>query len=150
MIGIQIGKKMWIVIAVIAAVIIVAIIAYLFYRKGKKQVSTQYAPNDLPYGSPGNGAGQSGGASNSEIKQIANDMHDDMSGLNLFTGHDMEPYQRALVLSDTDFVRLYNTFNGLYQADSGETMTQWIDNEKFYNNEITDTILSRCAKLNLI
>lgn len=133
----------------IAVLVIIVALSFYFYKKGKKTTSIQYLPGDLPYGNSGNGSNQTTGASNSEIKSIAQSMFADMDGFNIW-GHDIEPYQRASTLSDTDFVKLYNTFNALYQTESGETLTQWLVNEKFYNNEVTDSLITRCAKLNLI
>lgn len=134
-----------------AILVLIIILSVFFYFKGKKkgssQTSIQYLPGDLPYGTP-NQPGATTGASNSTIKSIAERLHQDMDGFNIW-GHDMQPYQDAIILSDTDFVKLYNTYNGLYQSSSGETLTQWIENEKFWENDITDAMLNRLAQLNL-
>lgn len=137
-------KNIYIIIAVLVVVVAIAI---FFYRKGKKTVTIQTLPNDLP-GEP-SGSGSAVGTSNNEIKLIANALYEDMSGFN-YSGHDYEPYNRAIVLSDTDLVRLYNTFNTLYQTESKETLKQWILNENYYYSDVPNSLLARFAKLNLI
>lgn len=132
-----------IVIIVIVAVLLLGAIGFYFYKQGKKTVSIQYGAGELP-GSQGSQLG----ASNEEIKKIANALFDDMDGFN-WNGHDMEPYKAALLLSDNDIIKLYNAFNIMYQVQSGQTLTGWIENEKFYNNEVTDTLTARLKKLNL-
>jgi hypothetical protein len=144
-------SKIYLYIAIAVLLLIIGLSVFFYFKgkkKGSEKTSIQYLPNDLPYGDPGNG-GAAAGSSNVEIKSIANDMYDDMDGWNVITGHDMEPYKRAAILSDTDFVKLYNTFNSLYQLDSGQTMKEWLVNEKFWNNDITDALIDRCTKLNL-
>jgi hypothetical protein len=135
-----------ILIATIAAIILIAAISYYFYLQGKKGITIQYNPGELP-GDPGSGTQY--GASNNDIKSLAQSLYDDMKGLNYF-GHDMAPYQKALTYGDGDLIKLYNTFNSNYQKESGQTLAAWIDSEKYYNNEVTDTLLNRFAKLNLI
>lgn len=137
-------QKTYLFIA-IGALVLITIIAVYFYLQGKKTVSIQYTPGELP-GNPGSGTGTS--ASNNEIKVLAGKLYDDMNGLNLL-GHNMEPYMDALILSDNDLIKLYNTFNTLYQAKTGQTLYEWIDNEKFYENDITDSLLLKMQKLNL-
>jgi len=130
----------------IGVLVLLAVLSFYFYRRGKKQVTIQVAPGELP-GNPGSGTQY--GASNDEIKTIARELFEDMDGYN-WSGHNMAPYNRALLLNDSDLVKLYNTFNTLHQTDSGQTLTAWIDNEKYFDNEIPDALLTRFAKLNLI
>lgn len=131
---------------IIAVAVLVALVAlgFYFYHKGKKTVTIQALPEDLP-GNPGS---VNSGSSNDEIKIVAQSLYDDMKGFN-YAGHNYEPYNKAITFSDTDIVKLYNTFNTLYQADSGETLTQWITNENYYYSDIPDSLLKRFAKLNL-
>lgn len=119
----------------IGVFILIVITAIYFYLMGKKKNSTtvqQFDPNDLPYNDPSNST-NTGGVSNNEIKTIAVGLHDEMDGFNLL-GHDMEYYDRALLLGNNDLIKLYNTFNALYQSDSGQTLTQWLDGEMFSSN----------------
>lgn len=133
----------------IAAAVLVVLVALgiYFYHQGKKTVTIQDAPEDLP-GNPGS---TSVGASNDEIKNVANGLYEEMKGLNLI-GHKMEFYKRALLFSDTDIVKLYNTFNALYQSESTQTLTQWLNNELFsstFENEAI-TLTARLKKLNCV
>ena len=136
-------QKKYIIIG-ISVLLFLVILSYIFYRKGKKQVTLQSLPGELP-GNPG--SGNVTGASNDEIKRIANALYADMKGFNL-TGHNYEPYNQAVLLNDTDLIKLYNTYNKLYQVESGETLTQWIANEQYTYPEVPGIILSRLKKLN--
>lgn len=136
----------WIAISVL--VIIVAF-SFYFYKKGKKTTSIQDLPGDLPNSTNQNN--NPAGVSNSEILQLVSDLYEDMNGVN-FWGHDNSLFQKLLTYSDTDFVKVYNTFNSKYQADSGETFTQWLTNETNVTGNfmvLKESILNRCAKLNL-
>lgn len=137
---------MWIAISVIVVLIVFSV---YFYRKGKKQTSIQALPGDLPGSNQANN--NPAGISNAEILQLTTDLYNDMQGVN-FWGHDNTLFQKLLTLSDTDFVKVYNTFNTSYQSTSGETLTQWIANETNVTGNfmiLKEAILDRCAKLNL-
>lgn len=138
------SKHIYIAIAVLALLIA---IGFYFYRQGKKKTAVQYAPEDLP-GNPGS---QNVGASNDEIKAVANGLYLEMKGLNVF-GHNMDFYKRALIYSDTDIVKLYNTFNTLFQSDSGQTLTAWLENELFSSTFESQaiTLMERLKKLNCL
>jgi len=140
------GIKLNLTTVIISIVVLVLLIAlgWYFYRQGKKQVTLQSLPGELP-GNPQ--SGNFTGASNDEIKAIANDMYNDMKGFNGL-GHNMAPYDRAVLLNDADIVKLYNTFNAMYQKDSGETLTEWISSEQFYNGTNPYNIIQRLKKLN--
>lgn len=141
--------KTYAIIGLVALVVLVSVAIY-FYKKGKKQVSVQVLPYDVA-GEP-TGTGQPGtgnGISNNQIKVLVQKLYDDMSGFN-WSGHDQAPYQEMSTLSDTDFVRVYNLFNTLYQKESEQTLREWIDNEKYAFSFLTDSILQRMAKLNLV
>lgn len=132
---------------IIAGVILfLVLLGWYFYRQGKKTVTLQSAPGELP-GSPG--SGNIVGASNDEIKRIANNLYTDMSGLNGL-GHNYEPYEAAVLLTDSDIVKLYNAFNTMYQQNSGETLTQWISNERYFSPNTPGTLVSRLKKLNCL
>ncbi len=134
-------KHIYIAIAVL--VVLVALGIY-FYRQGKKTVTIQDLPEDLP-GNPGS---VNSGSTNDEIKIVSSGLYNDMKGFN-YAGHNYEPYNKAATFSDTDLVKLYNTFNTLYQPDSGETLKQWIENENYYYADVPNMLLARFAKLNL-
>jgi len=132
----------------LGVLIFLVVFGYIFYRKGKKTVSIQDLPQDLP-GNTGTNNNPSG-ASNTELKMLVDDLYKDMDGANILT-RDIAAYQKLLTLSDTDTVKVYNTFNTLYQVESGETLTSWISNETGFTGftVLRDAILSKFTKLNL-
>lgn len=137
--------RLQIIIASLVLLFLVGL-AWFFYKRGKKQVTLQYLPGELP-GNPS--SGNVIGASNDEIKSIAIALYQDMNGFNAF-GHNYEPYQRAVQLSNNDLLKLYNTFNTMYQGQSGETLTQWISNERYTSVDLPSAIISRLSKLNAL
>ncbi len=145
-------SRIYIIIAGVVLVVLVALMIVFYFkgvRKGKSAVTLQGLPGELP-GTPG--SGNYVGASNDEIKNIANNLYADMKGINAF-GHDVDPYLDAVRLNDTDLVKLYNYFNTTYQKNSANTLTEWVDNEVFIETTIegdtSDLLLSRLRKLNL-
>jgi hypothetical protein len=130
----------------IAVVIVLVSLGIFLYHQGTKKVAIQALPGDLP-GNPG--SGNVTGASNDEIKRVAEQIYTDIDGYNVF-GHNNAPYNVAVTFSDNDIVKLYNTFNTLYQNKLGETLRVAMENEKYYENDATDILISRFAKLNLI
>lgn len=134
----------------IAIIIVLIVLFSYFYQKGKSQTPLQYLPGELP-GNPG--SGNIGGASNDEIKNLSQALYTDMKGLNIF-GHNFEPYRNALLLNDTDLIKLYNSFNASYFQQSGETFVQWLTNEEFGSfatpeSNVPKILLTRLNKLNL-
>lgn len=139
-------KTIYIIIAVL---IFLIALGYFYYRKGKNTVTLQALPGELPGTSS---SGNITGASNDEIKGIANGLHEEMDGLNLF-GHDMDIYNRALLLNDADIVKVYNTFNTLYQQKSGgDTLTAWLESELFSSTfeSAAINLIGRLKKLNCL
>jgi len=136
-------KNIYIIIAVL---LFLVALGYFYYRKGKNTVTLQSLPGELP-GVPS--SGNTVGASNDELKNIANELYADMSGFN-GAGHDYEPYQRAILLNDTDLVKLYNAFNTMYQKINSETLTTMISNERFFSPQIPGTLVARLKKLNCL
>jgi len=123
-----------------------AALVYYAYLQGKKTTTIAPLPeNDVP-------AGQTG-ETNENLAILATQLHDEMSGFN-WSGHDVAPYKNAILLSDIDFVRLYNIFNTKYQSTSGETLTGWFNSETFFilgsaDNSIYQTFSDNLSKLNL-
>jgi len=121
---------------------------WYFYRQGKKTTTIAKLPTDDP-----NTGNQSSGVGDSVISQISTDMYNDMKGLNWGSYHDETPFNSAMTLSDTDFVKLYNFFNTKYQKDSEATLTAWLNGEKAIPYSPFDSVkvvmLSRLGKLNL-
>lgn len=135
-------NKTFIITVIIIFVVIIGVAIY-YYRKGKK-TTTIVDPNLLPDGS----SGGTTGASNDELKNLANEMYKDMDGWNL-NGWNVTIYNRALLLNDRDIAKLYNTFNAYYQKENGETLTQMINNERFKPSVLVLLEL-RLKKLNLV
>ena len=133
--------KKYLIIAGLVLAGLVAL-AVIFYRKGKNTVTLQQLPGELP-GAPDRG--NVSGASNDELKRLANNLYADLKGVNAF-GHNYDPYQDALKLSDSDLVLLYNAFNSMYQEESRQTLTQWIESD-YYSLFITPTIEALLGKL---
>lgn len=127
-------------------VLLIAALIYYAYKQGKKQTTIAPLPeSDNPGGQTGE--------TDENLSILATNLHDEMSGFN-WSGHDVEPYKKAVLLSDIDFVRLYNIFNTKYQSTSGETLTGWFDSETFFvlgsaDNSIYQTFSDNLSKLNL-
>lgn len=135
-----------IVIGVILLIILVA--GILLYRSGKKSGATKINISNPPSDDAG-GAG----ISTAEINSLSDEIYRDMDGLNGF-GHNTDVWQRFLSLSDTDLVKVYNEFNTDYQAESEQTLKEWVYNESTSFQPqwsiIKETVLQRFAKLNLV
>lgn len=132
-------------------ILILTVIAILIYRAGKKKggINLSNPLND----NPGDVNNQGAQSSSSEIKQLATDCHYDMDGVNLSV--DETVWSRVLALSDTDFIKLNNQFNVLYQKESGQSFAKWIDNESAVSplgdwHSIKPALQKRLTKLNLM
>lgn len=131
----------------ILTAIIIGVAIYYFY-KGKKTTTIADIPKDVA-GSPdpeNNPAGDSLAA----LTQMANDLFTDMDGLTFNRNNPL--YHKYMEKSDTDFVQVYNIFNQKYQADSKQTLREWINDEYGIGAdfiEIKSDILSRMNRLNL-
>lgn len=143
--------KLWaIVIGVILVVLFV--VWYFGYKRGSKKTTISPLTGDDPNSTDPNN--NPAGMSDSDIKMLASNLHDDMEGSNFF-GHNDDLFSKVTELSDTDVQRLYNEFNTQYQSDSGQTFTQWIAGEAgawsggVFDN-LRTSILARLAKLNLV
>jgi len=127
-------------------VLLIAAMVYYAYKQGKKQTTIAPLPeSDIPSGQTNE--------TDENLSILATNLHDEMSGFN-WSGHDVEPYKKAVLLSDIDFVRLYNIFNTKYQSTSGETLTGWFNSETFFvlgsaDNSIYQTFSDNLSKLNL-
>lgn len=89
------------------------------------------------------------------VGQIAAALHADMAGLNfgIWQDHDLEPYQQALALSNTQFVELYNVFGDNYFSEGG-TLTQWLEDEIDMGADdawiaLKESMIQRLGSLNL-
>lgn len=147
-------KTKLIVIGIIALIIL--IVGILIFRAGRKKGSVNVSAPiiDNPADPSKN---TTPATSTSDIQKLAQLVHKDMDGSNLY--HDTDLWvSRVLTLSDTDLARLYSEFNLAYEKESGETFTEWIGNEMhwvavpFLTTEwetIQKTLLTRLTGLNL-
>lgn len=139
-------------IIALVVILIVAAVAYYFYKKGASKTVIATPVKDSPNSNdPSNNPTA---ISETDVKDLAFSIHEDLSGLNVI-GHDLTPYQRLLSLSDTDFVRVYNSYNSQYQQSDGETLCQAINNDvvniwfQAWSSLVT-SMNERFSKLNLI
>ena len=138
---------------IIGAIIISALIgfAFYYYKKGKRSTSIAPLVNDNPNSTAANN--NPAGISDSAVKQLADALYQDMNGVNTL-GHQPEPYASLLAGSDTDFEKVYNSFNTDHQAEGSGTLKGWIEAEHpLYDPQFDayrTSILQRMAKLNLI
>ncbi len=147
-------KTKIIIIGVI--LLIVLIIGFLIFRAGRKKGSVNVSSPIID--NPGNPSQNNTVViPTASLDMLAERIYDDMSGPNLTHNTDLWANE-VLTLSDTDFARLYNSFNSRYQKDSEQTFAQWITNETDYYvpfagtqwGTIKNTLLARLSKLNLV
>jgi hypothetical protein len=137
------NKNKGFVIGFAIILVLVIAVAIFYYRKGKKETKNTN-PNLLPDGSTGGTTG----ASNDEIKNLANEMFKDMNGWNILNGWNTSIYSRALLLNDADIIKLYNTFNAYYQSKYDQSLTEFIYSEQF-KPSVMVLLEQRLRKLNL-
>ena len=133
--GILIGSSV-----LLAVVSIIAIIVYFIVRKNKKTTTTVQLPNQTDWG-------QSLTADESnDIKRIADELYNDLKGINFIWMRNPKIYQEYSTVSDRVFIGVANYFAEHY--GNGESLTQWLKDESFstYTYQlkgITDSIIKR-------
>lgn len=139
-------KQLLIVIGVVLLIVIA--VGIWFYRKGKKQTTIAAPPADNAGGGATNN--NPAGVSNSEISMLADALYQEMDGVSLW--RNIDPYIDLMVLSDTDFVKVYNMFNTKHQAEGDGTLKEWIESESGIGEFATvqAAIVARMARLSLI
>lgn len=135
------SKKTTLILVIVVLVIAIGVALY-FYFQGKAKGSTQ---TNLNLSSPLDSSGNAPVASEAEIRQLAEQLHDDMDGLNVW-GHDNTVWNNFMALGDPDIIRVNNQFNAQYQAESGESFVEWVDNE---SGSYSTQAKQRLKKLNL-
>lgn len=136
------------ILYIVALLLALGILAWVYFsgrasgkRAGSVNISAPSSDNSNP-------------VSTDEVKRLAERLYNDLDGVNAF-GHDVEPYQQLLTLSDNDFIRVYNAFNLDFQKKSGQTFKQWLEAEVTWIQigskwpVLRDAILQRMNKLNL-
>jgi len=135
-------------------VLVMIVVAIIFYRKGKGKTTLTDLPTEGLNASTGNGGVNLSGVqvSTNDLIQMAADMHEDINCI--FCTRNSALYERVAALSDTDLGRLYNMYNTKYQAQDKETMLQALQGEltgafstTFAGN--VKSIISRLEKYNL-
>lgn len=140
------GVKINLTIVIIGIVVLVLLIAlgWYFYHQGKKnalppEVKLQEGTDAIPKGwTP---------------IELTNELHRVMDENFTLTGTKDKAWQKLIDLPTDDMVRsVYNAFNQLYFKDGSGTLTQWINDENYYDytSGVKQKALDRLSKLNLI
>lgn len=127
------------------AIAIVLILLVYVYFKGKKDGKLNIKDAPYLFGSEGIPKGF-----NPNI--LADDLHDVMSGLFTLSGTKDKAFQKLINLNTDDMViAVYNAFNKKYGAEGNGTLTQWIDDERYYDpfTGAKDKALQRLRSLRL-
>ena len=133
------------------ALLILILVAWYFYSRGKK--TTTIAP--LPIDDPTTGTTSNlSGTSDADISSLATELFTDLDEYDFFGNHDAAPYNDALAMSDTSFVKLYNFYNTKYQVeDDGQTLAMKVAGQNAIPytswDALRDGMLKRFGKLNL-
>jgi hypothetical protein len=137
-------------IYVIIAVVVIGVLVFIYFvgrRSGKVKIEQVDLPSDQPGGSVLTSQ------DNAKVRTIAQQLHDDMDGLNF--SHQLKPYEDLLTLNDTLFVAVYNDFNNLFGAENKGTLRQWISDETSdwwwgtSFSSLVKSIIARMDRLNL-
>ncbi len=139
--------KVKLIIAAIVLLILIVVI-FIFYRKGKNAGATNV---NLVSGNADTGGVL---ASDSEIKELSQQIYNDLGGLNAFGSHTIDVYTRVLSLSDTDLTRLYNVFDMAHASEKKGSLVNWVNDDYAipYSQwaSTKETLLNRFAKLNFV
>lgn len=115
-------KKMMIIVVIV--VVILAISFYFAYSSGR--LSGRNASSvDIPKGFTGDLTD----AQRSKIQNLGVSLYNDMNGANLSWQTPL--YDSIMALPDNELLALNNSFNFMYEVESGETFLQWLGNENF-------------------
>ena len=133
------------------ALFILILAAWYFYSSGKKTVTIASLPVDDP--ATGTTSNLSG-TSDADVSALATELFNDLDEYDLFSNHDAAPYNTALAMSDTSFVKLYNFYNTKYQVnDGGQTLAMKVEAQNAIPytswDALRDGMIKRFGKLNL-
>lgn len=123
-----------VLIILACVVIVIVLVMFYFYKKGENTGKQQSAivNSILPYDTTANQNPNISVPGASETQQdlsvIGTNINSDISGLNIW-GHNEQPYEQALALSNTDFQALYNTYNQTYYPEGDGTLTTDLQSE---------------------
>ncbi|TKB96850.1 hypothetical protein [Pedobacter cryophilus] len=108
------------------ALVVLCLFVYIYF-KGKADGKTNIADAKYIYGSAGIPKGF-----NPNI--LADTLHEVMSDLFTLTGTKDKAWNQLVNLQTDDMViAVYNAFNDKYGAEGEGTLTQWINDEKYYD-----------------
>lgn len=132
-----------IIISTVVALITVVILVIFLKKNKKNKVKAIVAPiDDKAF----EGQNISKDVSDKAAAMAAR-LYEDMKGFN-WLGHDNSIYEDLNQFSDHELSVVYYCFNSNYGEN--ETLTQWLINENFRVHNLTDSIILRLQKLNLI
>lgn len=148
------GNKRATLILIVVVLAIAIVIGVYFFFQGKQKGSEQ---TNVDVSSPLNADGSVPAASEQEIKQLVEDLYEDMKGANI--AHSLAPWNKLNALSDSDFIKVNNNFNANYQAESEESFKEWVEGEStsiwggsggnVFFASAKNTVLARMKKLNI-
>lgn len=111
---------------IISAAVFIAILAYVYFR-GKKAGKTVIP--DAPYIH-----GKQGIPTGFNPNILADKLYEVMSGMFTMSGHKDAAWSQLLNLQTDDMIiAVYNCFNDKYGSKGKGTLTQWIDDEYYYD-----------------
>ena len=145
-------------ISAFVILLIVCIVICYIYSQGKKACAiNQSSPViDNPNDPTQNTTPQT---PQNEIDQMSVDIHSDFGsfyGLTDQLGHNMDLWNKVLVLSDTDLVRLNNAYNTKYQSQDGTDFFNKLNSQStvlLWNGDtwsvVKQALIDRLTKLNI-
>lgn len=82
-----------------------------------------------------------------QVIRLTDELYEDMKGWNIW-GHNESVYTEYSKTTDRVFVAVANHFGEKY--GNGESLAQWMKDEAYAFNSLTDAIISRLAKFGFI
>ncbi|ADY51446.1 hypothetical protein Pedsa_0874 [Pseudopedobacter saltans DSM 12145] len=128
----------------IVAILTLGILVFVYY-KGKKSGAVNIPDAPYIHGSEGIPTGF-----NPNV--LADILHSAMSGLFTLSGNKDKAWRQLLELSTDDMViAVYNAFNSKYGKEGKGSLTQWINDEYYYDftSGIKTKVLTRLRNLRL-
>lgn len=152
------------IILIIAAILVVGVLVLAWYLKNNGE---KCDPNNQGYtkdGEKDSSCGSSSGSNgntdeaplptNDELKNqvllVSKLLYDAMKDWNTFTGTKDDAWKTLIGLSDAQIKAVYLYFNARY--GEGDTLTQWIKDENYYDyiSGVKQLTLDKLANLNLV
>lgn len=137
-------------IYIVLAVVLIGIFVFIYFM-GRRSAKMKIEQVPLPSDQPGGKVLTS--VDNAKVRTIAQQLHDDMDGLNLT--HKSDPYEALLASNDSVFVAVYNDFNNLFASENEGTLRDWLKDEVSASwwipaySVLINSIIDRMDRLNL-